>query len=122
MSKPSVANVTKEERAVLNAHLRAIEPFKNLRETMPLQYVTAFLLVATEEGQNITWYAKQAGISQALMVRHLADLGDVNRYHNEGLGLVEQFDDPMDKRFRLMRLTAKGRGVVAQIFRAYHRV
>jgi hypothetical protein len=55
------------------------------------------------------------------MVRHLADLGDINRYHEKGLGLVEQFDDPSDKRFRLMRLSAKGKGVASQIVRAYRR-
>jgi DNA-binding MarR family transcriptional regulator len=116
-----VPSVTGNERSILQAHLRALEPFKDLRRTMPLQYVTAFLLVATEEGLNITDYAVKAGISQSLMVRHLADLGAVNRYHKPGFDLVEQFDDPVDKRFRLMRLTAKGKSLAARIIRAYGR-
>jgi DNA-binding MarR family transcriptional regulator len=83
---------------------------------MPLQYVTAFLLVATDENQNVSEYAKRAGTSQSLMTRHLADLGAVNRYHEEGFGLVEGYDDIMDRRKRLIRLTAKGQRLVGQIF------
>ena len=50
------------------------------------------------------------------MTRHLADLGTVNRYHEEGFGLVEGYDDAMDRRNRLIRLTAKGQRLVGQIF------
>jgi DNA-binding MarR family transcriptional regulator len=79
---------------------------------MPLQYVTAFLLVATEENLNVTEYAKRAGTSQSLMTRHLMDLGVVNRHHKKGFGLVEAYDDPVDRRNRLVHLTLKGHGVV----------
>jgi DNA-binding MarR family transcriptional regulator len=86
---------------------------------MPLQYVTAFILVATEEGLNVTEYAKRAGISQSLMTRHLSDLGQVNRYHEEGFGLIEAYDDLMDRRNRLIRLTAKGKHVVWEMCEAF---
>jgi len=39
-----------EERGSVKGILSALEPFRALRTTMPLQYVTAFLLVAAEEG------------------------------------------------------------------------
>jgi DNA-binding MarR family transcriptional regulator len=121
MSSAYRETCTTDERIVLRSTLMSLKPFRDLRNTMPLQYVTAFMLVATEEGQNITYYAKEAGISQSLMVRHLADLGEVNRYHEEGMGLVEQFDDPIDKRFRLMRLSAKGKGIANEVVRAHTR-
>jgi hypothetical protein len=41
---------------------------------MPLQYITAFLLVALKEGQTVTELAARAGISASLMTRHPADL------------------------------------------------
>jgi hypothetical protein len=63
------------------------------------------MLVATDEGQNVTTYAKRAGTSQSLMTRHLMDLGTVNRHHEEGFGLVEAFDDLIDRRNRLIRLS-----------------
>jgi DNA-binding MarR family transcriptional regulator len=86
---------------------------------MPLQYVRAFMLVATEEGLNVSTYATRAGISQSLMTRHLSDLGAVNRYHKPGFGLVEQFDDIMDRRNHLIRLTTKGKHMVWEICEAF---
>ena len=80
-----------DEKKVLASLLKALKPFRAYGHTMPLQYVTAFLLVATDENQNVSEYAKRAGTSQSLMTRHLADLGAVNRYHEEGFGLVEGY-------------------------------
>jgi DNA-binding MarR family transcriptional regulator len=74
-----------------------------------------------DEGQTVTEYARRADISPSLMTRYLADLGAVNRYHEEGFGLVEHFPGANDKRFRFVRLTPKGRGVVGQIVRALAR-
>ncbi len=105
-----------EEKATLKAVRGALRPFKDLREkTMPLHYATAFIEVALEEGQTVSEYAKRAGVDQSLMSRYLADMGKVNRYHEEGLGLVEQFHNMMDRRQQLIRLTAKGRTFVYQM-------
>lgn len=106
------------QKGVLKSTYEALKPFRTLRETMPLQYVTAFLLVATDEHQNVTEYAKRAGTSQSLMTRHLADLGTVNRYHEEGFGLIEAYEDVMDRRNKLIRLTPKGRHVVWEMCEA----
>ena len=54
---------------------------------MPLQYVRAFILVATEEGLSVGEYARRARIAPALTTRHLADVGTTNRYHEAGFGL-----------------------------------
>lgn len=112
-------SITEDQRVLLKRQGLALKPFQKLRDTMPLQYVTTFILVATEENLNVTEYAKRAGISQSLMTRHLADLGEVNRYHEEGFGLVEAYDDVMDRRNRLVRLTAKGRHVVWAMCEAF---
>jgi DNA-binding MarR family transcriptional regulator len=109
------------DSTALKNTFQALKPFTNLRNTMPLQYVNAFLLVALDPGKNVTEYAKRAGISASLMTRHLADLGETNRYHEEGFGLVEQYYNVMDKRERLMRLTAKGKDKVKQIVAAHKR-
>jgi DNA-binding MarR family transcriptional regulator len=118
---PSIkSSVSIEQRGVLKNILSAHKPFRALRETMPL-VVTAFLLVATEEHLNVTEYAKRAGTSQSLMTRHLSDLGTVNRHHKEGFGLVEGYDDLMDRRNRLMRLSAKGKHVVWEMCEGFKR-
>jgi hypothetical protein len=60
-----------DQVATLKNVLNALKPFIVLRDTMPLQHVRAFLLVAAEEGLNVSTYAKRAEISQSLMTRHL---------------------------------------------------
>ena len=91
-------SVPDDEKAVLIGLLKALKPFRELRKTMPLQYITAFLSVANKEGQNVAEYAKIVGTSQSLMTRHLANLGETNLYHKPGYGLVETHTDMMDRR------------------------
>jgi DNA-binding MarR family transcriptional regulator len=107
-----------DQVATLKRYYEGLKPFRALRTTMPLQYVTAFLLVATEEHQNVTEYAKRAGTSQSLMTRHLQDLGSVDRDHEEGWGLVESYEDVMDRRNKLVRLTQKGKHVAWEMCEA----
>jgi DNA-binding MarR family transcriptional regulator len=109
---------TPTEKVILKAALASLEPFTEIRSTMPLQYVKAFLLVALEEGLSVTEYARRAGITPSLMTRHLSDIGEVNRYHDVGFGLVEQETDLMDRRYKKAKLSAKGKGVVAKMVRA----
>jgi DNA-binding MarR family transcriptional regulator len=108
-----------DQWAACELTLDALEPFQKLRKTMPLQYLTAFLHVAMDEHQNVTQYAKRTGASQSLMTRHLADLGTVNRHHEKGFGLVELYEDVMDRRNKLVRLTAKGKGIVRDMSEAF---
>ena len=108
-------SVSDDEKAVLIGLLKALEPFHELNPTMPLQYVTAFLSVANKEGQNVSEYAKIVGTSQSLMTRHLADIGEINRYHEPGFGLVDAKTDPMDRRNQRNRLSAKGQHLVGQL-------
>ena len=110
---------SEKQRKITESMLAALKPFRDFRETMPLQYVQAFLLVAAEENLNVTTYAKRAEVSQSLMTRHLQDLGEFNRNHEEGMGLVEVYRDMMDRRNVLIRLTAKGKGVVSEMCEAF---
>lgn len=110
--------ISTAQAATVMAAYNALKPFRSLRETMPLQYVTVFMLIAADENQNVSTYATRIGTSQSLMSRHVADLGAVNRYHTEGFGLVETYDDLMDRRNKLVRLTPKGRTIVWEICEA----
>jgi DNA-binding MarR family transcriptional regulator len=112
---------TEEQKQELKTTKAALRPFLEMRGTMPLQYVTSFIEVALEEGLTVSEYANRVGISQSLMTRHLADLGEINRYHEAGLGLVEQVENVMDRRERRIRLTPKGRHVVYEVAAAQKR-
>ena len=86
------------DRKAVSSLLGALEPFRTIRGAMPLQYVTAFLLVAEEEGLGVSDYAKRAGVSMSVMSRHLLDIGQRNRNMEEGFGLVTYRANPLELR------------------------
>jgi len=106
-----------ETKNAMHDMLAALEPFRALRQTMPLQYIVSFLLVALEEGKGVNEYAERAGVGTSVMSRHLLDIGERNRHMEEGFGLVTQRPDPMELRKHQMMLTPKGRAVAHQIAR-----
>ena len=107
-----------ETRDAMRVLLTSLEPFRAVYGVMPLQQAYAFLLVAMEEGEGVTEYARRAGVSQSVMTRHLLDLGDFNRRHEPGLGLIVQLPDPLNRRKHQTFLTPKGAALAAQVYRA----
>lgn len=105
-----------EERAGKRGHA-FVDAFRNIRQTMPLQYVTAFLLVAMEEGLSVSEYARRAGVSNSVMSRHLLDIGDRSRHMEEGFGLVTYRARPENLREHEYMLTNKGRALWGQLVR-----
>jgi DNA-binding MarR family transcriptional regulator len=110
---------TDEEKEAFRCLLQALEPFRQIRPTMPLQYVVAFLLSAIYEGEGVTELARRAGVSQSVMSRHLLDIGPRNRYGSgEGFRLVEQVLDQKELRKHNVIHTPKGRAAGQAIVRA----
>lgn len=95
--------------------LATLEPFFTIRVTMPARAIQAFLMVAEKEDQSVGWYAQRAGISLTTMSRNLLDLADRDRNFDEGAGLIEGHENPMNRREKLYRLTPKGRSLLVRI-------
>lgn len=110
--------LTEEEKAYARALMLALEPFRAIRPTMPLQYVYTFLMVATNEGKGVVGYAKDAGVSPTVMTRHLLDIGDRNREREQGFGLVTQERDVQDLRRHHARITPRGKALMHKIITA----
>jgi DNA-binding MarR family transcriptional regulator len=115
--KPTRVPLADDERNAMKRLALALGAFRQLRTTMPLQYVMSFLLIAQEEGLGVSEYAARAGVSPSVMSRHLLDIGDRNRHLQDGFGLVTSRQN-----FRMLRrseyfLTPKGRALAHEIFR-----
>ena len=111
-------SIPEDERQSARVALTALSPFYEFRGAMPLQYVTAFLLVAEEEGLGVGEYAKRANVSISVMSRHLQDIGDRDRNKEPGFGLVTSRANPMNLREKEVFLTDKGRAVRHKLHRA----
>jgi DNA-binding MarR family transcriptional regulator len=110
--------VTEQEKAYARSLRLALEPFRQLRSTMPLQYVYTFLLVVENEGESVSDYAQMAEVPQTVMTRHLLDIGDRNRAGEEGFGLVTQERDRKDLRKHHAKVTSVGHALLHRIMTA----
>jgi DNA-binding MarR family transcriptional regulator len=111
-----------EDLAAVKAELGALNVFLEERGTMPVQYITAFLLVAEEEGLGVGDYAKRANVSMSVMSRHLLDIGERDRYGDPGFGWVSFRINPMELRKKEYFLTDRGRSLVHKMKRQLERV
>lgn len=114
-NKQSLKEAEKESASLL---LTALEPFKAIYSIMPLQMAQTFLMVAEEEGLGVGEYARKAGANPAVMTRHMLDLGEMNRRHEPGLGLVYTKVNIMNRRQHQVFLTPKGVALAHAIHRA----
>ena len=106
---------SEEQLAVIKMMLAGLDPFFRLRPTIPARCVQAFFLVAEKEGLPINEYAKRGDLSPITMSRNLIDMGERDRNHEEGPGLVESHENILNRRETLYRLTPKGRASLASI-------
>ena len=107
---------------IIQCLLWALKPLSNLRGSIPLPYVTTFLMVALDEGKGVGAYARDLGIHRWRMSRYLRDIGARARNGGPGLGLVAVEHDPRDPRHTRVLLTAKGRAIAAEVFRQLRRL
>lgn len=95
---------------------RLLEMISAIQPEMPLQQARCLFIVAgSEEGMSLSDIAKKAGIGLATASRYIGALGKTNRRREEGLQLIESFEDPMERRKKIIRLTPKGRAAVRRI-------
>ena len=118
MAKNFRQTLNAEDKAELKKLLTALESFRELRPTMPLQYIVTYLLVALDEGDGPSDYAKRAGVSNSVMSRHLLDIGERDRYGEDGFGLITQRQDPMELRRHQAMLSDRGKGLAHKLIRA----
>jgi hypothetical protein len=104
-------------KRALNALLWAIKPLANLRGSIPLPFVTTFLVVALDEGKGVGTYARALGVHRAAMSRYLHAIGGRSRNGCSGLGLVTVEPRPNSPTNRQVFLTAKGCALAGEIFR-----
>ena len=96
--------------------LRIIERFREIDSEMQAQSMAVLLKVAKSPlPLKMGEIAEELGLSQATISRNVAYLGDWNRHKQAGHKLVEAYEDPAERRRKLVRLTAKGKRFVKSL-------
>lgn len=79
--------------------------------TMGLQQLRLLLALAVHGTLNQADLQKFTGVAKSSNGRNIDRLGS-GSFRETGLGLLESFEDNLDRRFKLVRLTPKGRAVL----------
>jgi DNA-binding MarR family transcriptional regulator len=114
-------SITWADQRVIQSVLLALEPLSNIRGPfgpVPLRLVTAFLAVASNEGQGLNEYARQLGIDRSVMSRFIHDLADRARTGDPGLGLISIDEGRRPNRQQEIFLTKKGQAVARTMLRS----
>jgi DNA-binding MarR family transcriptional regulator len=110
-----------DPRWIIQCLLSTLKPLSNLSRSIPLQYVTAFLVVALDEGRAVGHYARALDMHRWTMSRYLNAIGPRGRNGGPGLDLVTIKHDPYDPRWTEVFLTSKGRAVADEVFKQMRR-
>lgn len=93
--------------------LIAFEQFRAINPSMPVQQVQTFLHVCEHEndamGVSIKDIAQSLGFSGASASRNVAAFTDWTRHRRKGPDLLVTTEDPMNRAYKKVTLTAKGR-------------
>lgn len=120
--KVSEPVLTAGDREAARALLWALKPLINLRRPLPLPSLIAFLMIALDEGQGVTAYARGAETDRSVMSRILHAIGDRARNGGPGLGLIKIERDPSDPAKTRIFLSPKGRSIAKEIFLQLRRI
>nr|WMM95521.1 MarR family transcriptional regulator [Methylophilales phage MEP433]WOZ55690.1 MarR family transcriptional regulator [Methylophilales phage MEP434] len=101
-----------------NNLLSIIEEMRKLDCTIESQAIAVFFTVCLEEqsdGISMQSISDKLSIAQSSVSRNVFKLSTVNRHRVQGLGLVESYEDPSERRRKLVKTTAKGRKLFAKL-------
>lgn len=99
------------KRLRLDGLFDQIELFRTLDPEIQAQGLSTFLVIAMSDPEPISMrvLADRVGIAQSSCSRNVAALGKIHRHGRPGHQLVESYEDSMDRRTKLVKLTPKGR-------------
>jgi DNA-binding MarR family transcriptional regulator len=103
-----------DERRSIKRQLHVLERFRMVRHTMPVHLVSALFRVYLDEGKSLIHYAREGGVSQSVMSRHMIELGSEPYRGKPMLGLIEKRTSPTSLREYEIYLTPKGRKAVQE--------
>ena len=110
-----MSKLSKVSASQVNKHLRVVDVFREIDPLMPIGQIAFFLQVAKNEGCTLSDIASQSDLALATASRYLANLTQIDRYKQPGLALLDAYENPMNRRQKLIILTELGRKVIDKL-------
>lgn len=96
----------------------AIEAFAKVDPSMPLSALQALVWVSLNDGKHQNDLEAYLGTSTATTSRSIQWWSEWRSYKDgkKGPGFLESFPDPVDKRYRVVKLTKAGKDFVKDLY------
>jgi DNA-binding MarR family transcriptional regulator len=99
----------------LGTVLSLLGQLRGLDPDMPMAQAYCLFLIARDEGLSLKELAHRADIGMASASRYVSQFSEPVVPGRKGLGLVLAKEDPLERRKKIITLTAKGKQVVSKI-------
>lgn len=92
-----------------------LEEFRKIYPDMQMQTASIFVTIALNPGITMKELGERAGLAQSSCSRNVALLSEWLRHNKPGYGLVVATEDPVERRRKIIRLTANGERVASTL-------
>lgn len=110
-----MSNVNADLVIEIQRHLRTFEIFRKLDVEMPIGQIVFFLNAAKMEGATLKEVAEASDAKMTTASRYLANLSAKDRFRQDGLNLLYAYENPENRRQKLITVTAEGIKVLKAI-------
>lgn len=100
--------------------LALLQRLRQVDPDMPMAQAYCLILIALNEGLSLKELAGKADVGMASASRYVSQFSEASAPGKKGLGLVSAFEDPMERRKKVIKLTPKGKSVVHKILGENH--
>ena len=105
--------ISTKDRVKINKVEEIIKKISELDSEMPLGQIKFFLAVAKNEGSSLRDITAQCGLLMGTASRYMANLMFIPKYRqNAGVSLIHAYDNPVDRRQKVIVLTPAGKSLV----------
>ena len=104
----------------MSGMFKTFELLRLLDREMPAQLVSCFFYIASHNPCHKQALEEDLGLATSSCSRLTDWLSPTHRLKKPGLGLIEKYDDPANRRRSMLKLSPKGLALIAQIKEAVY--